>query len=77
MTRPAAAAPPAPLPGTVVQVAVSEGDRVSEGDLIAVLEAMKMEHPLSAHRAGVVASLTARPGDSVARGASLCEIVDG
>ncbi|MCE1175312.1 MAG: ATP-grasp domain-containing protein, partial [Propionibacteriales bacterium] len=49
----------APMQGTIVKVAVVEGDEVNEGDLIVVLEAMKMEQPINAHRAGVIASLSA------------------
>ncbi|WP_342371925.1 biotin carboxylase N-terminal domain-containing protein [Propioniciclava soli] len=66
----------APMQGTIVTVAVTEGDTVAEGDTVVVLEAMKMEQPVGAHRAGVVRSLTAEPGRIVAGGASLCEIVD-
>ncbi len=66
----------APMQGTVVKVAVVEGDRVSEGDLVVVLEAMKMEQPINAHRSGVVARLQAEPGASVTSGQVLCEIVD-
>ena len=67
----------APMQGTVVKVAVVEGDRVSEGDLVVVLEAMKMEQPITAHRSGVVARLQAEPGASVTSGQVLCEIIDG
>ncbi len=66
----------APMQGTVVKVAVADGDRVEDGDLIVVLEAMKMEQPLSAHRCGVVSALAVGPGDTVAGGAALCEILD-
>ena len=64
-----------PMQGTIVKVAVEEGAQVAEGDLIVVLEAMKMEQPLLAHRAGTVQSLAAAPGDSVTAGAPICEIV--
>lgn len=63
-----------PMQGTIVKVAVSEGDEVAEGDLIAVLEAMKMEQPLTAHKAGRIASLTAQVGQSVSSGTVLCVI---
>jgi len=63
-----------PMQGTIVKVAVSEGDRVVEGDLVVVLEAMKMEQPLNAHKAGVVTGLTAEVGAAVTAGATICEI---
>jgi acetyl-CoA/propionyl-CoA carboxylase, biotin carboxylase, biotin carboxyl carrier protein len=66
----------APMQGTIVKVAVSNGDAVEVGDLIVVLEAMKMEQPLSAHRAGTIAELAAEPGQTVAGGAVICEIRD-
>jgi acetyl-CoA/propionyl-CoA carboxylase biotin carboxyl carrier protein len=64
------------MQGTIVKVAVSEGQAVAAGDLIVVLEAMKMEQPLSAHKAGTVVSLTAQIGATVTAGATLCEIKD-
>ena len=65
-----------PMQGTIVKVAVGEGDVVAEGDLVVVLEAMKMEQPLVAHRAGTVAALAAGVGGMVAAGSAICEIVD-
>ncbi len=65
-----------PMQGTIVKVAVAEGDTVAEGDLIVVLEAMKMEQPLNAHRAGVIKGLSAAAGSTVSSGETLCEIVD-
>jgi acetyl-CoA/propionyl-CoA carboxylase biotin carboxyl carrier protein len=65
----------APMQGTVIKVAVTDGQRVAAGDLIVVLEAMKMEQPVSAHRDGVVAGLAVQPGGSLASGATICEIV--
>ncbi|WP_369800588.1 biotin carboxylase N-terminal domain-containing protein [Oerskovia sp. Root22] len=65
-----------PMQGTIVKVAVAEGAVVAEGDLIVVLEAMKMEQPLVAHRAGRVTGLTAGVGASVSSGTSICEITD-
>ncbi|WP_236260037.1 acetyl/propionyl/methylcrotonyl-CoA carboxylase subunit alpha [Streptomyces hygroscopicus] len=65
-----------PMQGTIVKVAVAEGDTVAEGDLIVVLEAMKMEQPLGAHRAGTVKGLTAEVGASITSGAVICEIKD-
>ncbi|WP_369819014.1 acetyl/propionyl/methylcrotonyl-CoA carboxylase subunit alpha [Oerskovia sp. Root918] len=65
-----------PMQGTIVKVAVAEGAVVAEGDLIVVLEAMKMEQPLVAHRAGRITGLTAGVGASVSSGTSICEITD-
>jgi acetyl-CoA/propionyl-CoA carboxylase, biotin carboxylase, biotin carboxyl carrier protein len=65
-----------PMQGTIVKVAVSEGDTVAEGDLVVVLEAMKMEQPLTAHKAGTIAKLTAKPGATVSAGAVLAAIID-
>ncbi len=66
----------APMQGTIVKVAVVDGDEVTEGDLVVVLEAMKMEQPITAHRSGVVAHLTAAVGDPVTSGQVILEIVD-
>ncbi|MEV0785591.1 biotin carboxylase N-terminal domain-containing protein [Streptomyces sp. NPDC050423] len=65
-----------PMQGTIVKIAVEEGQEVKEGDLIVVLEAMKMEQPLNAHRAGTVKGLAAEVGSSVSSGAVICEIKD-
>ncbi|MBG0738371.1 ATP-grasp domain-containing protein [Paeniglutamicibacter antarcticus] len=65
-----------PMQGTIVKVAVADGDIVAEGDLMVVLEAMKMEQPLTAHRSGTVTGLAALPGDTVAAGAVLATIED-
>ncbi|MFE0490779.1 acetyl/propionyl/methylcrotonyl-CoA carboxylase subunit alpha [Streptomyces griseoaurantiacus] len=65
-----------PMQGTIVKVAVEEGQEVKEGDLIVVLEAMKMEQPINAHKAGTVKGLGAEVGASVTSGAPLCEIKD-
>ncbi len=65
-----------PMQGTIVKVAVEEGQQVNEGDLIVVLEAMKMEQPLNAHRSGTIVGLTAEVGASVTSGATICEIKD-
>jgi len=64
-----------PMQGTIVKVAVSEGDSVAEGDTVVVLEAMKMEQPLTAHKAGVITGLNAEVGATVTTGAVICEIV--
>ncbi|MCA1222170.1 acetyl/propionyl/methylcrotonyl-CoA carboxylase subunit alpha [Streptomyces sp. 8L] len=65
-----------PMQGTIVKVAVEEGQEVQEGELIVVLEAMKMEQPLNAHRSGTVKGLVASVGGSVTSGATICEIKD-
>ena len=65
-----------PMQGTIVKVAVEDGQQVAEGDLVIVLEAMKMEQPLYAHKAGTIAGLTAEVGATVANGAALCRIED-
>ncbi len=66
----------APMQGTIVRVAVSDGDTVAAGDLIVVLEAMKMEQPITAHKAGTITALNAQAGAVVTSGAALCEIKD-
>ncbi|MFB0629918.1 biotin carboxylase N-terminal domain-containing protein [Streptomyces sp. AB3(2024)] len=65
-----------PMQGTIVKVAVEEGQQVNEGDLVVVLEAMKMEQPLNAHRSGTVVGLNAEVGASLTSGATICEIKD-
>ncbi|MFJ1973387.1 biotin/lipoyl-containing protein, partial [Streptomyces sp. NPDC087903] len=65
-----------PMQGTIVKVAVEEGQQVTEGDLIVVLEAMKMEQPLNAHRSGTIKGLSAEVGASLTSGAPICEIKD-
>ncbi len=66
----------APMQGTIVKIAVEEGQEVAAGDLVVVLEAMKMEQPLNAHKAGVITALTAEVGATVPTGTVLCEIKD-
>jgi acetyl-CoA/propionyl-CoA carboxylase biotin carboxyl carrier protein len=66
----------APMQGTVVKVAVEDGQQVAAGDLVVVLEAMKMENPVTAHKSGTVTGLTAAPGTPVTQGAVLCELKD-
>ena len=66
----------APMQGTIVKVEVTEGQQVQAGDLIVVLEAMKMEQPLTAHKAGTVTGLNAEVGATVQSGTSLCDIKD-
>ena len=65
-----------PMQGTIVKVAVEDGAVVAAGDLVVVLEAMKMEQPITAHRAGTVRGLSADVGQAVTSGAVLCEIGD-
>jgi len=65
-----------PMQGTVVKIAKANGDRVVAGDLVVVLEAMKMEQPLIAHKAGTIAQLHVSVGQSVASGTALCVIED-
>ena len=65
-----------PMQGTVVKVAVESGAQVNEGDLIIVLEAMKMEQQLTAHRSGIITNLSAAIGATVSAGAILCDIID-
>ena len=62
------------MQATVVKVVVADGDEVAEGDLVAVLEAMKMEQPLNAHRSGTVKGLAVEVGGTVTAGAVVCEI---
>ncbi len=65
-----------PMQGTIVKVAVEEGQAVAEGDAIVVLEAMKMEQPLKAHKAGTVTGLQAEVGATVTSGEVVCELKD-
>ncbi|AXK33868.1 ATP-grasp domain-containing protein [Streptomyces armeniacus] len=65
-----------PMQGTIVKIAVEEGQQVEEGELVVVLEAMKMEQPLNAHRAGTVKGLSAEVGASLSAGSVICEIKD-
>ena len=65
-----------PMQGTIVKVTVEEGQVVAEGDVVVVLEAMKMEQPLKAHKAGTVTGLQAEVGATVTNGAVICELKD-
>jgi acetyl-CoA/propionyl-CoA carboxylase biotin carboxyl carrier protein len=65
-----------PMQGTIVKVGVEEGQEVAEGDVVVVLEAMKMEQPLKAHKSGTVTGLTAEVGATVTSGAVICELKD-
>ena len=66
----------APMQGTIIKIAVSDGDTVSAGDLIVVLEAMKMENPVTATKGGTVTGLSAEQGASVSQGTVICEVKD-
>ena len=66
-----------PIKGTVLRVAVEEGQTVEAGDLICVVEAMKMENELTAHRTGVVSQLSVDQGQTVTIGAVVATITDG
>ncbi|WP_288798809.1 biotin carboxylase N-terminal domain-containing protein [uncultured Arsenicicoccus sp.] len=66
----------APMQGTIVKIAVEEGQEVQAGELVLVLEAMKMEQPINAHKAGTIASISAAVGETVSNGAVLMEIKD-
>ncbi|CAN5142655.1 biotin carboxylase N-terminal domain-containing protein [soil metagenome] len=65
-----------PMQGTIVKVTVEEGQEVAEGETVVVIEAMKMEQPLKAHKAGTVTGLVAEVGATVTSGAVICEIKD-
>ncbi|MDQ6896083.1 MAG: acetyl-/propionyl-CoA carboxylase subunit alpha, partial [Actinomycetota bacterium] len=62
--------------GTIVKIAVEEGQQVDQGQTVVVLEAMKMEQPITAHKAGVVTGITAEVGATVTSGTVLAEIKD-
>ncbi len=66
----------APMQGTIVKIAVADGQEVEAGDLIVVLEAMKMEQPINAHKGGVITGLSAEVGATVPTGTALCDIKD-
>lgn len=65
----------APMQATIVKLAVADGDEVVKGDLVLVLEAMKMEQPLTAHKDGTVAGINAAVGETVSSGHLLLNIV--
>ena len=67
----------APMQGTVLAVEVSEGDEVRAGQVICIVEAMKMENEITAHRDGVITELSVRPGQPVANGQVICIVVQG
>jgi acetyl-CoA/propionyl-CoA carboxylase, biotin carboxylase, biotin carboxyl carrier protein len=63
-----------PMQGTIVKIVAAEGQQVSAGDTIVLLEAMKMEQPLTAHKDGTVRGLTVQVGETVSAGAVICEL---
>ncbi len=65
-----------PMQGTIIEIVASEGQQVSAGDVIVVLEAMKMEQPLTAHKDGTVTGLAVEVGQTVSAGAAICELAD-
>jgi acetyl-CoA/propionyl-CoA carboxylase biotin carboxyl carrier protein len=80
-TRQAAAAPAkdtliSPMQGTIIKIAVAEGQQVQAGAMVVVLEAMKMEQPLTAHKDGTVAGLSVALGQTVTSGEAICQIED-
>jgi acetyl-CoA/propionyl-CoA carboxylase biotin carboxyl carrier protein len=66
----------APMQGTIVKIAVEDGQTVEAGELLVVLEAMKMENPVTAHKAGTITGLAVSSGETVTQGSVLCEIKD-
>ena len=62
------------MQGTIIKIAVTEGQQVSAGDQIAVIEAMKMEQPLTAHKSGTVTALSVAVGQAVTSGETICQI---
>jgi len=66
----------APMQGTIVKIAVEDGQTVAAGDLIVVLEAMKMENPVTAHKPGTITALSVTQGETVTQGSVVCDIKD-
>jgi acetyl-CoA/propionyl-CoA carboxylase biotin carboxyl carrier protein len=62
------------MQGTIIKIAVTDGQQVSTGDTVVMLEAMKMEQPLTAHKDGIVAELSVAVGQTVTSGESICRI---
>jgi acetyl-CoA/propionyl-CoA carboxylase biotin carboxyl carrier protein len=65
-----------PMQGTIVKIVAADGQPVSAGDPIVILEAMKMEQPVSAHKDGTVAGLSVQVGETVAAHSVICRIED-
>jgi acetyl-CoA/propionyl-CoA carboxylase biotin carboxyl carrier protein len=64
------------MQGTIVTIVAAEGDHVAAGDTVVVLEAMKMEQPLTAHKAGTVTGLAVQVGQTVAAEHVICRLAD-
>jgi acetyl-CoA/propionyl-CoA carboxylase biotin carboxyl carrier protein len=64
------------MQGTIIKIEANEGQRVSAGDVVVVLEAMKMEQPLTAHKDGTVTGLAVEVGQTVSAGTAICELAD-
>jgi acetyl-CoA/propionyl-CoA carboxylase biotin carboxyl carrier protein len=62
------------MQGTIVKIVAADGQALSEGDTIVVLEAMKMEQPLTAHKDGTVSNLAVEVGQTVAAGTVICQL---
>ena len=67
----------APMPGKVVSFAVKAGDKVTKGQALAIMDAMKMEHTIASPVDGVVQELLYQPGDQVLEGADLLKLGEG
>jgi acetyl-CoA/propionyl-CoA carboxylase biotin carboxyl carrier protein len=65
-----------PMQGTIVKIVAAEGTQVSTGDTVVILEAMKMEQPLTAHKDGTVTGLAVEVGQTLAAGTEICQIKD-
>jgi acetyl-CoA/propionyl-CoA carboxylase, biotin carboxylase, biotin carboxyl carrier protein len=65
-----------PMQGTIAKIVAEEGQRVSAGDTVVVLEAMKMEQPLTAHKDGTVTGLAVEIGQTVSAGTTICQLAD-
>jgi acetyl-CoA/propionyl-CoA carboxylase biotin carboxyl carrier protein len=65
-----------PMQGTIVKIVAANGQQVSAGDTVVVLEAMKMEQPLTAHKDGTVGELAVQVGQTVSAGAVICQLRD-